>query len=240
LPALFNHNKRTGRIPVRTAKLLLTAALAATMSATVGVASAQSKEGYWTSGAAGGQVWKNPYGLCWRAGYWTPAMAIAECDPDLVKKPAPPPPPPAKPAPPPPPKPKPEAKPPAKPKALRVVSTELFEFNRTTLTTEARAKLDKEVIARLKEFAVVRFINVHGHTDRLGSPQYNQKLSERRADAVRHYLVSKGADASKIETLGFGKTLPVKSCPDQRNRKALIECLAPNRRVEVEVLGTPR
>ena len=81
-------------------------------------------------------------------------------------------------------------------------------------------------------------INVNGHADRLGSPQYNQKLSERRADAVKAYLVKQGATAAKIETYGFGKTLQVKSCPDQKDRKALIECLQPNRRVEVEVLGT--
>ena len=83
------------------------------------------------------------------------------------------------------------------------------------------------------------YIIVNGHADRLGSPQYNQQLSEKRAEAVRAYLVSKGVDASGIETLGFGKTLPVKSCPDQE-RKALIECLAPNRRVVVEVQGMPR
>jgi outer membrane protein OmpA-like peptidoglycan-associated protein len=57
---------------------------------------------------------------------------------------------------------------------------------------------------------------------------------------VRAYLVSKGADASKIETFGFGKTMPVKSCPDQKDRKALIECLEPNRRVVVEIQGTPK
>jgi outer membrane protein OmpA-like peptidoglycan-associated protein len=47
-------------------------------------------------------------------------------------------------------------------------------------------------------------------------------------------------DQSKVETLGFGKTLPVKACPDQKDRKQLIECLSPNRRVVVEVQGTPR
>ena len=57
---------------------------------------------------------------------------------------------------------------------------------------------------------------------------------------MRAHLVSKGADASQVETLGFGKTTPVKSCPDQKDRKSLIECLAPNRRVVVEIQGTPR
>ena len=77
-----------------------------------------------------------------------------------------------------------------------------------------------------------------GHADRLGSNDYNQKLSEKRADAVRAYLVSKGVEQSKVETLGFGKTLPVKACPDQKDRKQLIECLQPDRRVEIEVIGT--
>jgi OOP family OmpA-OmpF porin len=129
---------------------------------------------------------------------------------------------------------------PKKPAVLTVTSTELFEFNKATLTAEARAKLDKEVIARAKDFGNVALVHVDGHADRLGSPQYNQKLSEKRAEAVRAYLVSKGFDAGKIETLGSGKTNPVKSCPDQKDRKALIQCLEPNRRVVVEVKGTPR
>ena len=120
-----------------------------------------------------------------------------------------------------------------------ISSTELFDFDKAVLKPDARQKLDSEVIAKLKDLRSIRYIIVNGHADRLGSPQYNQRLSEKRAEAVRAYLVSKGVDASGIETLGFGKTLPVKSCPDQE-RKALIECLAPNRRVVVEVQGMPR
>jgi OmpA-OmpF porin, OOP family len=162
----------------------------------------------------------------------TPAPAPAPA-PEPVAKPAPPPPPPAPVA-------KPEApKPPPPPKPINLSSTELFEFNKAVLTPEARGKLDSEVIDKLKDLKSIRYIIVNGHADRLGSPQYNQQLSEKRAEAVRAYLVSKGVDASSIETLGFGKTLPVKSCPDQA-RKALIECLAPNRRVVVEVQGMPR
>ena len=161
--------------------------------------------------------------------------------PPPVAKPAPQPQPQAVPAPPPPQvaKPEPKPEPPKKPAVLNLASTELFEFNKAVLTPEARKKLDEEVIAKLRDLREVRYINVGGHADRLGSPQYNQKLSEQRAEAVRAYLVSKGVDASKVETLGFGKTLPVKSCP-QQSRKELIECLAPNRRVVVEVQGTPR
>ena len=129
---------------------------------------------------------------------------------------------------------------PKKPAVINLASTGFFEFNKATLTNEAKSTLDREVIGKLKELGQIRYINVGGHADRLGSIQYNQRLSERRADAVRAYLVSKGADASHVETLGFGKTTPVKSCPDQKDRKALIECLAPNRRVVVEIQGTPR
>jgi len=127
-----------------------------------------------------------------------------------------------------------------KPAIINMASTELFEFNKATLTADARAKLDAEVIAKLKDLGDIRYVNVNGHADRLGTPQYNQRLSEKRAEAVRAYLVSKGADSAKVEVFGFGKTLPVKSCPDQNKRAALIECLAPNRRVVVEVQGTPR
>jgi OmpA-OmpF porin, OOP family len=156
--------------------------------------------------------------------------------PAPVVQPAPPPPPPPAPVA----KPEPKPEPPKKPAVLTVTSTELFEFNKAVLTNEAKAKLDKEVVARARDFQSVALVHVDGHADRLGSPQYNQQLSEKRAEAVRAYLVSKGFDAAKIETLGSGKTNPVKSCPDQKDRKSLIECLAPNRRVVVEVKGTPR
>jgi OmpA-OmpF porin, OOP family len=164
--------------------------------------------------------------------------------PAPAPKAAPPPPPQAVPAPAPQPapvaKPEPKPEPPKKPAVVNLASTELFEFNKAVLTPEARTKLDTEVVAKLRDLKDVRYIIVNGHADRLGSPQYNQRLSEKRADAVRAYLVSKGVDASKVETLGFGKTLPVKSCPDQKDRKQLIACLSDNRRVVVEVQGTPR
>ena len=138
--------------------------------------------------------------------------------------------------------PKPVAAPaaPKKPAIINLASTELFEFNKATLTADARKKLDGEVVAKLKDMGDIRYINVNGHADRLGTPQYNQRLSEKRAEAVRAYLVSKGADPAKVEVFGFGKTLPVKSCPEQNKRAELIECLGPNRRVVVEVQGTPR
>jgi OmpA-OmpF porin, OOP family len=160
--------------------------------------------------------------------------------PAPVAKPAAAPQPQAVPAPPPAPVAKPQPEAPKKPAIVNLASTELFEFNKAVLTKEARSRIDSEVVAKLGDLRDVRYIIINGHADRLGSTQYNQKLSEKRADAVRAYIVSKGVAADKVETLGFGKTLPVKSCPDQKERKGLIECLSPNRRVVVEVQGTPR
>jgi len=206
-------------------------------------AMAQSTEGYW-QGSSG--IVKDPYGLCWHAGYWTPAMANMECDPDLVPKPAAParaaptPAPRAVPAPAPAPAPTP-APAAAKPKRCDATATfgtdETFEFDKSVLKPAAMAKLDRDVVAKLPQCAKVELILVSGYTDRLGSQQYNQKLSERRADAVKAYLVKKGVDASKIDTMGMGKTLQIKSCPDGKDRKALIACLAPNRRAVVEIKG---
>jgi OOP family OmpA-OmpF porin len=160
--------------------------------------------------------------------------------PPPVVTPAPPPPPPPAPVAKPEPKPEPKPEAPKKPAVVNLTSTELFEFDKAVLTPDARAKLDAEVVGKLRDLKEIRYIIVNGHADRLGSAQYNQRLSEKRAEAVRAYLVSKGVDADKVETLGFGKTLPVKACTDQKDRKATIECLAPNRRVVVEVQGTPR
>src|SRR5215475_7147350 len=199
----------------------------------------QPNANIWRSGSYGGTPGVNDT-LCWRTGYWTPAMAIIECDPDLVPKPAPPAPPPAAaPAPPPPP-------PPAPPPALGLIkitlaAKALFDFDKAVLKPEGRATIVREVISKLKDVQKLELVLVTGHPDRIGTQAYNQKLSERRANAVRDYLVSKGVPKDKIETLGMGKTQPVPGVvcnqPYPKERKALIECLAPNRRVEVEVKG---
>ena len=100
------------------------------------------------------------------------------------------------------------------------------------------AAIDSEIISKLNQIQKLELVLVTGHTDPIGTQQYNQKLSERRADAVRDYLVSKGVPKDKIETLGMGKTQPVPGVVcKQTNRKELIACLAPLRRVEVEVKG---
>jgi OOP family OmpA-OmpF porin len=103
---------------------------------------------------------------------------------------------------------------------------------------EGKAAIDSEILSKLAQVQKLELVLVTGHTDRIGTQQYNQKLSERRADSVRDYLVSKGVPKDKIETLGMGKTQPVPGVVcDMKMSKELIACLAPNRRVEVEVKG---
>lgn len=189
-------------------------------------AQAQSAPGYWQS--SGGDV-KSGFGLCWRAGYWTPQMATEACDPDLVPKkpaaaPAPAPAPVAASAPPPPP-------PPPAPVVQKVTlqANTLFDFDKSIVKPEGRQLLDR-LVERAKELNLEVIIAV-GHTDWTGPEAYNQKLSERRAEAVKAYLVSKGIPAGKIYTEGKGETRPVASNKTKEGR-------AQNRRVELEVIGT--
>ena len=169
--------------------------------------------------------------LCWRTGYWTPAQSIAECDPDIAPKPrAPEPPAPAAA-----PKPVPAPAPKACDFSVVLDNDETFDFNKTTLKPAAKARLDRDVFARAASCANVDLVLVTGHTDRIGSQQYNQKLSEKRGQVVADYLQSKGLKAAEV--LGAGKTMPVKSCDDKLPMQELRACLAPNRRVVVEVKG---
>jgi len=177
--------------------------------------------------------------LCWRTGYWTPQMAIAQCEPDLVPKPAPPPPPPAAaPPPPPPPPPAPAPAPAPAPQVQKITldSKVLFDFDSASLKPEGRGAIDSQVVSSLSRMQKLEVVLVSGHTDRLGTEAYNQRLSQRRADAVRDYLVGKGVDKAKIETIGMGEKQPVVQC-DQKNVKQLIDCLQPNRRVDVQAKG---
>jgi OOP family OmpA-OmpF porin len=185
------------------------------------------------------EVAKSGFGLCWRTGYWTPAAAANDpagcaCDKDLMPKdkcepPAP------KPAPAP-------AAAAAAPKKCDFTATlkddQTFAFGKATLNSAAMAQLDKEVLAKLSNCAEVKLILVTGHTDRIGSQQANQKLSEKRADSVKAYLAKKGVK-SNIETMGAGKTqaVPGVSCDDKLPKQKLVACLAPNRRTVVEVQG---
>src|SRR5262252_807320 len=196
----------------------------------------QPNANIWRSGSYGGKPGINDT-LCWRTGYWTPAMAIVECDPDLVPKPAPAPAPAAAPPPPPPPPPPAPAPAPSVQK-ITLASKALFDFDKAVLKPEGMAAIDREIIAKLPGVQKLELVLVTGHTDPIGTQAYNQKLSERRADAVRDYLVSKGVPKDKIETLGMGKTQPIPGIVcNQKNFKEKVACFAPLRRVEVEVKG---
>ncbi len=213
---------------IRTTASKLALAVTLSISATAAFAQADNS-GYWVDSSKS-LVWKNSTGLCWRAGYWTPAMANAECDADLLPKPAPAP---VAAAPAPAPVPAPA------PKPITIAAKSLFDFNKAVLKPGAKDVIDAEVVSKLAQFGTVQTVIVSGHTDRIGSAQYNQKLSEKRAEAVKAYLVTKGIKAEQIETYGYGKTqpLPEVKCDDKLPRKKLISCLEPNRRVTVEVKG---
>ncbi len=184
-------------------------------------------------------VAKSGFGLCWRTGYWTPAAAAAdkagcECDKDLLPKETCEPKAAAAPAP--------KAAAPAAPKPaaekITVAADALFDFDKAILRAEGKAKLD-ELVAKAGQIKLEVILAV-GHTDRLGSAGYNQKLSERRANAVKEYLVAKGIEANRIYTEGKGETQPVtgNTCKGNAKTKALISCLQPDRRVDIEVIGT--
>jgi OOP family OmpA-OmpF porin len=185
-----------------------------------------------------GAVVKSGTGLCWRTSSWTPAMATAECDPDLVKTslvaarvtqpatrsitpaivPAP--------------TPKPAAE------RVKLDADTLFDFNKAVLRPAGREALD-DFVSKSKDINPEVIMAV-GHADRFGSESYNQKLSEQRAGAVKAYLLSKGIDANRIQTEGRGETQPVTKAGDCLGAKSakVIACLQPDRRVDIEVVGT--
>lgn len=184
--------------------------------------------------------------VCVRTSDWTPARAAAAeagpfCDRDLVAQ---------KPATPAAAAPKaaapkaaaPETSKPAPkkmlPQKINFASDALFDFNKAALRNEGRAMLDD--LVRTLQGANYEVILAIGHADRIGSKGYNQKLSVRRAEAVKKYLIDKGIAPNRIYVDGKGKTQPVTKPGDCRmkNRKALIACLQPDRRVAVEVSGT--
>jgi OOP family OmpA-OmpF porin len=214
---------------ISTTLAILLAAVGAGFAASAG---AQSKDAYIQDGR--GEIARSSnFGdprignLCWRTGYWTPSQAIFECDPDLVKVAA------AAPAPVPATPPNPPAPAPAVPVNQKVTyaADAFFDFDKAVLKPEAKAKLD-ELVGKLAAINLEVVIAV-GHTDGIGSDAYNDKLSVRRAESVKAYLVSKGVEANRVYTEGKGKRQPVADNQTGEGR-------AKNRRVEIEVVGTSK
>jgi OOP family OmpA-OmpF porin len=209
----------------KVAMLLASAALAT-------AAGAQTIDN-WRNGS-GDLVWKNTnQELCWRNANWTPATAAAGCDGAIAAPkaaPAPAPAPAAAPAP------APRAAAPAAPAQPPAAATKVtyaadafFDFNKSVLKAEGKAKLD-DLVGKVKGINLEVIIAV-GHTDAVGSDAYNQKLSVKRSDAVKAYLVSKGIEKNRVYTEGKGEKQPVADNNTAAGR-------AKNRRVEIEVVGT--
>ncbi|WP_396435593.1 outer membrane protein OmpA [Limnohabitans sp.] len=219
----------------KVAMLLATAALAS-------AAGAQTVDN-WRNGS-GDLVWKNGTNeLCWRDANWTPATAAAGCDGAIVAKPAVAPPAraaapaapaaaPAAPAAAPAPAPaaqRPAAPPPAAATKVTYAADAFFDFDKSVLKAEGKAKLD-DLVGKVKGINLEVIIAV-GHTDSTGPDAYNQKLSVKRAETVKAYLVSKGIEKNRVYTEGKGEKQPVADNSSSAGRSK-------NRRVEIEVVGT--
>ena len=174
-------------------------------------------------------VWKNGTNeLCWRDAFWTPATAFPGCDGAIVP-PAPAAPVPVVVAPPPAPAPAPVPAPATVATKVTYAADAFFDFDKSVLKPEGKAKLD-DLVGKIKDINLEVIIAV-GHTDSVGSDAYNQKLSVRRSESVKAYLVSKGIEKNRVYTEGKGEKQPVAD-----NKTA--EGRAKNRRVEIEVVGT--
>lgn len=201
----------------------------------VGAVGAQNIDN-WRSGD-GALTWKSGTGLCWQNSQWTPATASKECAPQIATVATPQPqkfvaPPPAPVV-----REQPAATPPsppvvvAPPAAVKVTysADTFFDFDKSILKPEGKAKLD-DLADKIKLISLEVIVAV-GHTDSIGTDLYNKKLSERRADAVKTYLISRGIDESRVVAEGKGESQPIAD-----NRTS--EGRAKNRRVEIEVVGT--
>ncbi|WP_426110867.1 outer membrane protein OmpA [Massilia sp. PWRC2] len=186
---------------------------------------------------ARGIITRNPFGLCWRTGYWTPADAVPGCDLPLCVEPeklengkcVAPPAPVAVEAPAPAPAPAPVVAPVIVSEKVSYSADAFFDFDKAVLKPAGKASLD-DLGSKLQGMNLEVIIAV-GHTDSVGTDDYNQKLSVRRAEAVKAYLQDKGVEANRIYTEGKGEKAPVADNKSADGR-------AKNRRVEIEVVGT--
>ena len=165
---------------------------------------------------AQGNIVRDAFGLCIHTGYWTPADAVVGCDgkeaPVAAPAPAP-----VAPA------------PVATSEKVSFAADALFDFDKAVLKPEGKAKI-LDLVSKLKGVNVEAIVST-GHTDSIGGVEYNQKLSVRRAEAVKAFLVANGVAADRVYTSGKGKSQPVADNKTKEGR-------AKNRRVEIEVVGT--
>jgi OOP family OmpA-OmpF porin len=228
----------TGTKMKRTLRNLAILLALSSMSALVFAADNAAKKGYLTDSENG--VVKSNFGLCWHTGFWTPADAIEGCD-SMLKSAAP-----AvplvTPLPAPAPAPYVDTSPgpvaDTAPAAAAVVPSSekitfeadtFFDFDKSVLKPAGKTKLN-DLASKLQGIDI-EVVVATGHTDSIGSDAYNIKLSLRRANAVKAFLVSKGIPADRIFTAGKGEGTPVASNKTRDGR-------AKNRRVEVEVVGS--
>lgn len=165
---------------------------------------------------AGGQPLRASDGQCWRTSYRTAQQADKDCDPQIVATIA-------------------------SRKAVTYSTEVLFAFDDDTLSLDARKQLD-DLARRLLEVDLDKLVAV-GHADGLGSPQYNKRLSARRAKAVGDYLAGKGVSSERLRLVALGEQDPVTAgaCDAMALEKTsgpkLIACLQPDRRVKVGLVG---
>ena len=168
-----------------------------------------ASQGYLTD--SNGQIVRSGTGLCWHDGYWTPANAVEGCDPVAKKG--------------------------VIGTKISIQADTLFDFDKSTLKPEGKVVLDR--IANSISGMNVDVIAITGYTDRIGSDKYNLVLSQKRADAVKTYLIQAGLGKDRVVTQGKGKANPVTgdACKGQVGSK-YIACLAPDRRAVIEIIGT--
>lgn len=161
---------------------------------------------------ANGQFVRDANKFCIKTGYWTKELANHECDPDLMPK-------------------APAAATPAaavSTKTITLSTDALFDFDKAILKPNGKKALDA-LVGDAKAVTVTKIV-IEGHADSIGTDAYNQKLSERRAQAVKAYLTGKGVNPQKMETVGYGESRPVADNKTSAGR-------AQNRRVNVNITG---
>jgi len=166
---------------------------------------------------SGGNIVRDNYGDCVRTSDWRPEVAVRECDADVFAAF--------------------ERQAPDEPEQMERITLDAdtqFDFDAATLTDRGKRDLDRVVeAAKTAEEPEVR---ISGYTDRIGPETYNEDLSKRRAEAVRDYLVQNGIPENAVTVSAQGEKSPIVSCEGMTG-DALIDCLRPNRRSEVEFAG---